>query len=529
MRLALLFLTLALVSGQARKFYADDPLDREPPPRPANDVKNRKLSDYFDLFSHQFGKTGERQPEKGPRIPAGAVNTLGEAMQSSWWEKRHYYRTMTNEELARGPGQGTPPADGPLTVISAKTEGITPGFVMLDSSKRRFFVKFDPLTNPEMATAADSITSRIYYALGYNVPQNYIIQFDDDRLVLGEDVSVRDSRGRPRKMTRHDLYLIMSKVPKTREGFYRATASLSLPGKPVGPPRYYGMRADDPNDVVPHEHRRDQRALHIPAAWVAHDDSRAINNLDVVAEEGGVKFVKHYQLDFGSTLGSASQKANSPRSGIYFFDLKQSAVNLFSLGLYVPYWQRANYPDFPSVGRFEWKQFDPEKWVPEYPNPAFLNRLPDDEFWGAKQVMSFTDDNVRAIVETGALSDKKAEAWLIECLIHRRDKIGRAYFAKLLPFDRFAVRNSRLEWVDLSEKHGFGSAGPVSIEWASFDNESERRTAIPSAGTQAVPPMAGNAYLVADIASRKTPAHKISVYLRKRNAETEIVGIDRQW
>ncbi len=366
MRITILLLILAIAPAQARKFFDDDPLEREPAPRKADNVKNRKLSDYFDLFSHQFGKAGQLQPEKGPKIPSGAINTLGEPMQSGWWEKRHYYKTMTNEELVRGPGQGSPPADGPLTVISAKTEGITPGFVMLDSQKRRYFVKFDPLTNPEMATSADAITSRLYYALGYNVPQNYIIYFTNERLVLGENVEVKDNKGRPRKMTRHDLFTIMSRVPKTSDGRYRGTASLALPGKPVGPPRYYGTRADDPNDIVPHEHRRDQRALHVPAAWVAHDDSRAINNLDVVAEENGVKFIRHFQLDFGSTLGSASQKANSPRSGIYFFDLKQSAANLFSLGLYVPYWQRANFPNFPSVGRFEWKQFDPEKWVPEY-------------------------------------------------------------------------------------------------------------------------------------------------------------------
>src|SRR5713101_2087260 len=60
-----------------------------------------------------------------------------------------------------------------------------------------------------------------------------------------------------------------------------------------------------------------------------------------------------------------------------------------SLGLAPPYWAFAHYPDFPSIGKFEWKIFDPERWVPEYPNPAFLNRLPDDEFWGAKLVTAF--------------------------------------------------------------------------------------------------------------------------------------------
>jgi hypothetical protein len=530
MRRLIPLLLIASMTAGARRFYDDDPLEREPRPRRVEQVKPRKLSDYYDLFSHQFHRVGELQPKQGPPIRAKAVNTLGEPMQGSWWEKRHYYRTMSNEELVRGPGDQDAPADGPWTVISAKTEGITPGFVMRDSRKRLYFVKFDPLTNPEMATAADSITSRLFYALGYHVPQNYIVYFNEERLVLGENVELRDSRGRPRKMTRRDLTEIMIKAPKTRNGEYRATASLGLPGKPVGPPRYYGTRADDPNDVVPHEHRRDQRGLHVIDAWLAHDDSRAINNLDMLVEENGLKYLKHFHLDFGSTLGSASSKENSPRSGVYFFSWKESALNLFSLGLYVPYWAHARYPDYPSIGRFEWNVFDPEKWVPEYPNPAFLNRLPDDEFWAARQVMALTDDNIRAIVSTGQFTDKDAEAWLIECLVKRRDKIGRAYFGKLLPLDRFAVRQGRLVWEDLSEKHGFGGAGPVAIQWSVFDNESEKRTPLNGANTTALPPMDRDGFWVAELASQKTASHKISVYLRRRGPEApQIVGIDREW
>ncbi|MDX1980852.1 MAG: hypothetical protein SFV51_11325 [Bryobacteraceae bacterium] len=529
MRRLIPLLLIAAMSAGARKFYDDDPLEREPKPRRVEQVKSRKLSDYYDLFSHQFGKVGEKQPKKGPPIRARAVNTLGEPLQGAWWEKRHYYRTMSNEELIRGPGDGNAPADGPWTVISAKTEGITPGFVMRDSRKRLYFVKFDPISNPEIATSADAITSRLFYALGYHVPQNYLVYFTEDRLVLGENVEVKDSRGRPRKMTRRDLVEIMIKVPRTADGKYRATASLGLPGRPAGPPRYYGTRADDPNDVVPHEHRRDQRGLHVFAAWTSHDDSRAINNLDTLVEENGLKYVKHFQLDFGSTLGSASSKVNSPRSGVYFFSWKESAISLFSLGLHVPYWAHAKYPDYPSVGRFEWKVFDPERWVPEYPNPAFLNRLPDDEFWAAKQAMAISDDNLRALVSTGQLTDKAAEKWLTECLIERRNKIGRAYFRKLLPLDQFAIVNGRLEWVDLSEKHGFGGAGPVSVEWSAFDNETEKRTPIEGAASASLPPMNGDGYWVAGLTSTKIPSHKISVYLRKRGGVPQIVGIDRQW
>ena len=450
--LALMLLTVAALDAQ--RFYPDDPLEFEPPPRPVKDIKNRKLSDYFDLLNNQFRRAGERQPKQGPPIPARSVSTLGDPLQGAWWVKRHYYQKMTIAELKRVPGPDVlPSANGKWTVVSAKNEGVTPGFVILDANKRRFFIKFDPLTNPEMATSADAITSRFFYAMGFHVPENNIIYFDPDQFELGEDVSLPGSNGKPRKMTHRDMLEILLKVPKSADGNYRATASLALPGKPVGPPRYSGTRTDDPNDIVPHEHRRDQRGLHVIDAWLDHDDSRAINNLDAVVTENGRSYIRHFQLDFGSTLGSGTQRANSPRSGAYYFTWSGSARQLFSLGLAPPYWMLASYPHFPSIGKFEWKIFDPERWVPEYPNPAFLNRLPDDEFWGAKLVTAFTDEDIRAIVSMGQLSDKKAEDWLVECLIKRRDKMGHVYFSKVLPLDKFAIRNDEVAWEDLGATH----------------------------------------------------------------------------
>lgn len=526
----LTFVTIAISQTEAQKFYPDDPVEREPSPRPVEKAVNRKLSDYYDLLLNQLSRPGDHQPRKGPPIPAQGVNTLGEPMEGAWWEKRHYYSRMSIEELQRGPDIGPPPSfKGKWTVVSAKNEGITPGFVIIDPEKRRYFVKFDPLTNPEMATAADSITSRLFYALGYHVPQNYIVYFTDDQLEIGPDVEISDKAGKRRQMTRRDLTEILLKVPRNAEGKYRGTASLTVEGKTIGPPRWYGTRSDDPNDIVPHEHRRDQRGLHVIDAWVNHDDSRAINNLDVLVKKDGVQYIKHYQLDFGSTLGSGTQMANSPRSGAYFFSWSESAKNLFSLGLRVPYWAFAHYPNYPSVGRFEWKVFDPERWVPEYPNTAFENRLPDDEFWAAKQVMAFTDDEIRAVVSTGGLSDKAAEKWLAECLIERRNKIGRAYFAKVLPLDRFTIDNGELKWVDLSRQHGFGGVANVDVQWHTFDNNTKAKTPIPGANSPRLPEIADGQYALAVLTDRANTSHTILVYLRGQSSLQRIVGLERTW
>ena len=109
--------------------------------------------------------------------------------------------------------------------------------------------------------------------------------------------------------------------------------------------------------------------------------------------------------------------------------------------------------------------------MPEYPNPAFLNRLADDEFWAAKQIMSLREQEIRAIVNSGEYSDPKAAEWLAKCLIERRDKIGRAFYEKVLPVDKFDIDNNQLVFQDLSEKAGFGSAGPYQVEWLEFEQE----------------------------------------------------------
>jgi hypothetical protein len=99
-------------------------------------------------------------------VRAKAVNTLGEPMDGAWYTHRHYWHPLSLEELARGAGGTTlPSTEGPWTVVSAKTQGVAPG--MVDAKKPRYFVKFDPLSNPEMATAADMISARFLHALGH--------------------------------------------------------------------------------------------------------------------------------------------------------------------------------------------------------------------------------------------------------------------------------------------------------------------------------------------------------------------------
>ena len=513
---AILFATVL----PAETFYADDPLPAYPKPRHVESIRARKINEYYDFFQNLMFRPGEHA-EKGARpAPARAVNTMGEVPDSEWYTNRHGRRRMSAAELQRGPGNTEPPAMNKVwRVVSAKGEGITPGFTIVDGEGRRYLIKFDPPSNPELASAADVISSKFLYALGYHVPENYVVYFRPEQLALDPDSMFTDHYGKKRRMTNRDLGSVLEKVQAQPDGLVRALASRFIPGTPVGPFRYYGTRADDPNDTVPHEHRRDLRGLRVLASWLGHDDSKSLNTLDTLVQENGAQYVKHYLIDFGATLGSASYGPNSPRSGgDYLFDWGPASRQFLTLGLWVPQWAKARYPDIPSAGAFEYARFDPQRWVPEYPNPAFSNLTEDDAFWAAKQVVAFTDEDIRAMVKTGEYSDRAAEEWVARCLIERRAKIGRAFFGLVLPLDAFASRNGRLEFTDLEAEY-VGSEQAYSVQWFEFDNHTATRTPLPGATSFDVPRVNAD-YLAAEIRGERAN-RAVTVYLRNGR---EVVG-----
>jgi hypothetical protein len=504
-----------------QKFYPDDPIQIVPPSRNVDKLATNKVGVFYDFLRNTFGR------QALSLVRAQEVNTLGEVPDSAWYTNRHYRTPLTLDELVRGPGNETPPStDQPWKIVAAKSEGVTPGFTIEDSQQRKYVLKFDPPSNPEIASAADVISSKFFYALGYNVPENYVVYFDHDQLQ-----SAVDSNGR-RVVSDLQIEEMLHRVPRDSKGRYRAAASLFLKGEILGPFLYSGTRGDDPNDVVPHENRRDLRGLYVFAAWLGHHDTKAGNSLDVIVEENGRRYVKHYLIDFGATLGSASYGAKSPRAGYeYLFSPGHATAQVLSLGLYVPRWASADYGDSEAVGRFEAQVFDPDAWKPNYPNPAFDNRLADDTFWAAKQVASFTNEQIRAIVRTGQYSDPRAEQYIVDCLIARRDKITRTFFAKVLPLDHFAIQNGVLTFQDLAQTFDLHARRDYSFQWYSFDNTTGQKQPLPDA-TPALPRRLlegpGEAYAAAEIRTAGAP-QSVLVYVRKRGETAGVVGVEHTW
>jgi len=245
----------------------------------------------------------------------------------------------------------------------------------------------------------------------------------------------------------------------------------------LGPPPWHGRRKDDPNDVIPHEHRRELRAYRVFCAWLHHNDSRQINAADFFVEEEGRRFVKHYLIDFGATLGSRSYGINLRSEGYEsIIDLGVMTASLATLGLYQRPWMDLEFPVIPGVGRFEAEHFAPQKWKPDYLNPAFKNLTPQDGFWGAKIVMRFSDELLRAAVETAEFSDPRATDYLTRVLMERRNRVGLHWFGLVNPLDQFRLQQTPegqtvLRFEDLAVRYGFLEPREYRVEIETPDGQ----------------------------------------------------------
>lgn len=429
----------------------------------------RDPSIKWDYFEDSWGQPRERHTDparlvramgtwfgRDPVRAAGNVNTLGEVPNSSWFTNRMGMFPMTPEQVAQGPGTGTgPDRSAPWVIVSAKTEGVTPGFNIRDAKGDVFVIKFDIPGALGRTVTAGVVANRILYGAGYNVPDDVSVTFSRDDLVLGEGVKIKTKDGKKRPMTMADIDDILDSVDRVDDDTWLALASKFLSGKPLGPFNYLGRRKDDPNDRVRHENRRELRGLEMFAAWINHFDTKQHNSLDMYVTEGGVSYVRHYLIDFASTLGVGATGLN-PRYGYeYSFDPKASLKRLATLGLVEDRWRkRTRSHGFAEVGYLDSEYFEADKFRPLQPNTAFANHTDRDRYWAAKIIASFTDDHLRAIVAEARYREPGASEYVVSVLGELRDMIAQYAFARVPPLDHFVVRDDAVAYTDLGVAYG---------------------------------------------------------------------------
>jgi hypothetical protein len=536
----LAFTAAATISGSATAptFFTDDPIWVEPATQDASKVKPTEVKLFVDLTYNII--SGRRAIKPGP---AKNVNSIDEVPDSSWFTNRLGTLPLTASDIANGPDMSAGPAPGRWAVTASKSDGVTPGFTITDAGGQRWFLKFDPPGHRGMATGTEVTVTKLMWALGYNVPENHIAHLRREQLVAAADATFTPVGGTRRALRVEDIDNLLRRADRDADGSYRVVASKALPGKPVGRVRFVGVRPDDPNDLVPHEDRRELRGYGVFAAWLNHVDAKAINSLDTLVTEGGRSYVRHNLIDFGSSLGSGGVGPADYSAGqAYLVEPGQVATQLLGFGFHAPSWHRSAYYQAPSIGRLprDNAEFNPDQWKPRIPNQAFLHARADDKFWAARKLAALATDMLRAAVHSGEFGDAKSEDFLVQLLSQRRDAIVRRYLTAVNPIiDPMLDVDGTLTF-DNAAVAADVARSPDSYHaiWSTFDNATGSGIRLGDSSSRsmtlrapaALPTVDGTFVQVALSATdgaNPSWAEPVHAYFRLRNGAWRLVGLER--
>ena len=268
------------------------------------------------------------------------------------------------------------------------------------------------------------------------MPETHLATLRPEELTIDDQARITSPSGNRRRFKESDVRLLLRRAHRESDGSYRVVASKALEGRPVGGFRFYGARSDDPNDVIPHEHRRELRGYGTFSAWLNHVDSKSINTLDTVVAQDGKQVVRHHLLDFGSTIGSGGGlPARAATKGWISWKARRRWAACRASGCYVKNWRTIPLYRAESVGAFpiDHAQWDPEQWKPRYANSAFRSARLDDKFWAARRLQAFSDEMLNTLIGVGRFNDSTSEEMLSKFLIERRNAILRRYLPAVNP------------------------------------------------------------------------------------------------
>jgi hypothetical protein len=520
------------------KFYPDDPISKVVDSQDASAAKERKIDLVYDTLENSISWPGDRTPN----VRAQNVNTVDEVPDSNWFTNRLGARPMTVDELLKGPDVTTGPAAGTWTIIAAKGDGVMPGFRIRDSADQVWFIKFDPPGYPAMATGTEVLVTKLFWALGYHVPEVHLASFRPDELAIDDRATIEPPNGNERAFKKDDITILLREAHRDPDGSYRVVASKELEGRVIGGFRFYETRADDPNDVIPHEHRRELRAYGTFSAWLNHVDSKSINTLDTVVEVDGKQVVRHHLLDFGSTLGSAGVYPREAFEGWeHLIEGGETLAGMPTFGFYIKNWRTVPQYRARSVGAFPTDnlRWDPEKWKARYNNSAFRTARMDDKFWAARRLHHFTDDMLRAVVGVGQFDDPESEQMLATFLSERRDAIVARYLPAVNPIidvqlgvdGALSFKNAAVEAKVAPEPTQYVA------QWLRFDNATHQTAPIGTTSSKEARilapsdlPQAAGSFIRVELSAEGGPdswAAPVHAYFVRESGGWRLIGFER--
>jgi hypothetical protein len=510
---------VALLAGCAAptRFVDRSILWRDPDDAPIRQPKTRGEGIKWTGFRDAIVFPADRALSLDYGDESWNVNALDEVPDSSWYvdlrrtsDAHLPPRAFTAEEMARGLFGDDPGPIAPFRVVKGKTIGSTPGLVVVDARGRKYMFKLDPPGWIGLNTSTEAVATRLAWAAGWLVPSEKIIDVRPEDLILDPKARTKNANDEDIPLTTAMLADLLRRTPREADGTVRACASVWLTGRNIGPWAYMGRRDDDANDRIDHQNRRDVRAFGVFAAWVNDIDTMENNTMDAYVGEDGHGNVVHYQQDVGGSFGQfAAVPAEVWMGDETFFQPGRILGSLFTFGAPIRDWEKKGdqrrdqmLRRYPELGYFDDQGFDPKEWHPVLDNPAFVRMTARDRYWGAKRVVAFSETEIRAAAALGHYAPA-TEQRLVEILLHRRERIARAFLAEVASLDYFRFEGQRLCYDDLWIRSGLEAGN------------STRCTDVPHT----------NGYHVAQLSSRHQ--RTVAIHFVVARGAARVVGVER--
>ncbi len=440
-----------------------DPSDKEPD-RVACTPKEYTSSYRWDMIDNLTFDRSSRALSLDLTSEAANVNSFDEVPDSAWFDNRIGVRPMAIDEIAAGackPADSLQEAEGRTwTIDKGKDNGASLGFRVDVPGKGLYALKSDTADQPERNSAASVIGAALYQAAGFTTSCEQIVYVKRSQLVLKPGLKVI-SYGTRYDFDEKALAKVLQESTHTGE-LARMQASKWLPGFPIGPFKYEGTRDDDPNDIIRHEDRRELRGSRLLAAWMGHWDSKEQNSMDLWMaadakhSRSSPGFIRHCILDTSDSLGQYMDPGQTRSGHSYQYDFADMGRDFITFGMIERPWDRAKLtPGHERFGYFSTRDFDPERWVGAYPNPAFLRMTERDAAWMARIIARFSVEQIRAVVAAGQFSNPSDTDYITDVLVARQHTILARYLTRLSPIADIHVEpDGRICGVDLARFRG---------------------------------------------------------------------------
>ena len=213
-----------------RRFHADDPLWRDPDMRDTPPVADHELSKSYDFLWQHVPRLVARHERTGAQRQHARRGARFELVHQPYRRAR----ADASTRLSAGPTATTDRRRaagrywaGPRPASRRSSPSATRAAIAI-------VIKLDPADCPELPSSVEVISTKIFHALGYHVPEDFIVRFDPADLEPAPDATMRLEGGKRRRFTSADIRQWLKRQPRGADGRIRALASRYVPGRVVG-------------------------------------------------------------------------------------------------------------------------------------------------------------------------------------------------------------------------------------------------------------------------------------------------------